>query len=433
MYELTDTIIETIRSNFNIIIISSFCFIIFAAYLEWNSIKRKAFKDYKPIIISIGILGTFVGIFCGLWNFNTEDITDSVPLLLAGLKFAFITSILGMFVSIVMSFIENSQKELSDNDSNEHIKMKILRAILSEQKETNKNTSLIHDSIRRSEENINEQFSMANESLKKALDALSRDILTEQKETNKNTSLIHDSIRRSEENINRQFSMANESLKKALDALSKGATEEIITALEKVISDFNKNLTEQFGDNFKQLNESVKKMIVWQENYKTAIEQIEKSLQTAVTNIETISDHTQKFANNYEKISDHTQKFVNNYEKISVVSKDLHQVIEANQNQIKNIETHMNKLKKIGDEANLITASIDDFSKSIQGSLSDQSEGLNKLSDNLRKQLDRADNLGKQLESSLGNLNTALTSLTNKFKTDYEDFLKSFKQLLPKQ
>ena len=46
------------------------------------------------------------------------------------------------------------------------------------------------------------------------------------------------------------------------------------------------NLTEQFGDNFKQLNESVKKMIIWQENYKVAIEQIEKNLQVAVTNIE---------------------------------------------------------------------------------------------------------------------------------------------------
>ena len=351
--------VQIISNNPNLIIISCLIAMIYAAFLEWNSIRKNTFKDYKPVIISIGILGTFVGIFCGLWNFNTEDITASVPLLLDGLKLAFITSILGMSVSIIMSFIENSKKESSDNNSNEHIKTRFLE-----------------------------------------------DILTEQKEANKKTSLIHDSIRRSEENINKQFSMANESLKKALDTLSKGATEEIITALEKVISDFNKNLTEQFGDNFNQLNESVKKMIIWQENYKIAIEQVEKSLQVAVTNIETISNHTQKFANNYEKIS--------------VVSKDLHQVIEANQNQINNIETHMRKLKEIGDEASLITTSIDDFSKSIQSSLSNQSEGLNKLSDTLVKQLD----------SSLGNLNTALTSLTNKFRKDYELFLKFIKPFI---
>ena len=353
--------VQIISDNPNLIIISCLITMVYAAYLEWNSIKKNAFKDYKPVIISIGILGTFIGIFCGLWNFNTGNITASVPLLLEGLKLAFITSILGMGVSIVMSFIENSKKELSDNNSNEHLKMRVLR-----------------------------------------------DLLTEQKETNKKTSLIHESISRSEENINKHFSMTNESLKKALDTLSKSATEEIITALEKVISDFNKNLTEQFGDNFKQLNESVKKMIIWQENYKVAIEQIEKSLQVAVTNI--------------EKTSDYIQKFTNNYEKISTVSKDLHQVIETNQNQINNIEAHMSSLKKIGNEANLITTSINDFSKSIQGSLSNQSEGLNKLSDALVKELD----------SSLGNLNTALTSLTNKFREDYEHFLSLIKPLLPK-
>ena len=359
---IMDIIVQLIHNNFFGFLIITLLIMIYAAYLEWNSIKRNAFKDYKPVIISIGILGTFIGIFCGLWSFNTEDIDDSVPLLLEGLKLAFVTSILGMGVSIIMSFVENSNKKLSKaGHSNEYLKLEILRTILNEQKEGNRKVSLIHDSIKRSEKSIDEHFSMVNESLQKAL-----------------------------------------------DTLSKGATEEIITALEKVISDFNKNLTEQFGDNFKQLNESVKKMIIWQENYKVAIEQIEKSLQVAVTNI--------------KKTSDYIQTFTSNYEKISVVSKDLHQIIKTNQNQINNIEIHMNNLKKIGDEANLITASINDFSKSIQGSLSNQSEGLNKLSNNLVKELD----------DSLGKLNQALTSLTEKFRSDYETFFKFMKQFVEK-
>lgn len=261
-----------------------------------------------------------------------------------------------------MSFIENSNKKLSikDDHSNEHLKLEILRSVLTEQKEGNKKASLIHDSINRSEKNIDEHFSMVNESLQKAL-----------------------------------------------DTLSKGATEEIITALERVISDFNENLTEQFGDNFKQLNESVKKMIIWQENYKVAIEQIEKNLRVAVTNI--------------EKTSDYIQTFTNNYEKISLVSEDLHQIIEVNQNQINNIEYHMNNLREIGKEASLITTSINDFSKSIQSSLSNQSEGLNNLSDKLTEQ---TSNTIKELGNSLGRLNENLTALTDKFRDDYESFLK---------
>ena len=42
----------------------------------------------------------------------------------------------------------------------------------------------------------------------------------------------------------------------------------IIEALENVIKDFNEKLTEQFGENFKQLNEAVEKLVDWQDRYK---------------------------------------------------------------------------------------------------------------------------------------------------------------------
>ncbi len=47
---------------------------------------------------ALGILGTFIGIIIGLLNFNTESIDTSIPVLLGGLKTAFITSIVGMFL-----------------------------------------------------------------------------------------------------------------------------------------------------------------------------------------------------------------------------------------------------------------------------------------------------------------------------------------------
>lgn len=47
---------------------------------------------------ALGILGTFTGIIIGLLNFDTESIDTSIPVLLDGLKTAFITSIVGMFL-----------------------------------------------------------------------------------------------------------------------------------------------------------------------------------------------------------------------------------------------------------------------------------------------------------------------------------------------
>jgi len=63
-------------------------------------------KDLKSQIVSIGVLGTFVGIFIGLQGFNPEDIMNSVNDILAGLKTAFFTSIVGMSVATILSIIQ---------------------------------------------------------------------------------------------------------------------------------------------------------------------------------------------------------------------------------------------------------------------------------------------------------------------------------------
>ncbi|MFK5937843.1 MAG: helix-hairpin-helix domain-containing protein [Sulfurimonas sp.] len=63
-------------------------------------------KDLKAQIVSIGVLGTFVGIFIGLQSFNPQDIMNSVNDILVGLKTAFFTSIVGMSVSTALSVFQ---------------------------------------------------------------------------------------------------------------------------------------------------------------------------------------------------------------------------------------------------------------------------------------------------------------------------------------
>ena len=55
--------IQFISSHPIIIIATCFVLMVYAAWEGWRSIKRNLFKDYKSIIISIGVLGTFIGIF----------------------------------------------------------------------------------------------------------------------------------------------------------------------------------------------------------------------------------------------------------------------------------------------------------------------------------------------------------------------------------
>lgn len=79
-------------------------FVIFIFMLAVLDLKTK--KDFKSQIVSVGVLGTFVGIFIGLQNFNPEDIINSVNDILLGLKTAFFTSIVGMSVATILSIIE---------------------------------------------------------------------------------------------------------------------------------------------------------------------------------------------------------------------------------------------------------------------------------------------------------------------------------------
>ena len=75
----------------------------------------KTGKDFKGQIVSVGVLGTFVGIFIGLQGFNPSDIINSVNEILVGLKTAFFTSIVGMGVATILS-ITQTLKGTSENE-----------------------------------------------------------------------------------------------------------------------------------------------------------------------------------------------------------------------------------------------------------------------------------------------------------------------------
>lgn len=62
--------------------------------------------NFKSAIVSTGLLGTFTGVFWGLYNFDTADIAAGVPALLEGLKLAFVTSIVGIGLSTILSIVQ---------------------------------------------------------------------------------------------------------------------------------------------------------------------------------------------------------------------------------------------------------------------------------------------------------------------------------------
>lgn len=386
-------------STQTLIIIGVFTFLmVVLAFKDYASSKTDIHQDYKSIIISIGVLGTFLGIFIGLMEFDTSNIKESVPILLEGLKTAFVTSIIGMGISIGLSI---SQKAQGHGDIEDELQ------ILNSMKKNLEKLSVLGSIDERLKQLdtlplINTKLDSMDANIK----TLSQDISSVKEQMSSDQKMLFEFLEKSLDKV-------NQSLEDAIDALAEGATEEIIKALENVIQDFNKNLTEQFGDNFKQLNESVKNMIEWQENYKNSIKELENTLALAIQNISSTDNKLQSMSESYKQIDEtHTK---------------LKDIIITNENQINNLETHMKRMNEIGEKANLMTDSIEAFSDKIKGSLTNQSETLNQLikdSDKLKKEIE------KQLPESLGELNKHLTSLTNKFRDDYNSFLQHMSRIM---
>ncbi|MGP1580784.1 MAG: hypothetical protein ACTTH5_07175 [Wolinella sp.] len=230
------------------------------ALADYRTFATPRHRDFKSIIMSTGVLGTFVGIFVGLLDFDTLKIEESVPLLLEGLKVAFYTSIVGMGLAILLSVIQKSKNVKSDTQATtdyflrQASKLNLLESL----------PKIV---------NIFEQQSRFLEAMQEGKEQQHRHLC---------------------ELLELRFGEIRTALEAAIKQLAHGASQEIVSALEAVIRDFNKNLSEQFGDNFKELNAATLKMLSWQENYKSSIEAIERNLALSQSALESSSHSLEK-------------------------------------------------------------------------------------------------------------------------------------------
>ena len=196
----------------------------------------------------------------GLLDFNPQQLDESIEGLLAGLKTAFVSSIAGLSASLLFRGLEpwmNADRRRSDRTG---VGPEQVVALLQEQKGLLQET---RDAIAGREES----------SLAGQLGLLRRDLSDR---------------RRTDDDYREGFEKKLwEHLTEFAETLSKSATEQVIEALKKVIVDFNRNLTEQFGENFKKLDDSVRKLVEWQEGYRRQLEQLHSLYDQSVQQMST--------------------------------------------------------------------------------------------------------------------------------------------------
>ena len=258
-------------------------------------------------LATLGILGTFTGILIGLLDFDVNRVDESVPALLAGLKIAFTTSIVGIAAAITFRFIRTiaPSAQASEGVTPEDIHAALLEI---------RNDS--RESAARSDEQLGE--------LRKAISSEGDSSLLTQMQKLRTT------VQDGQSDLVHEF---REFAKHMVENNQKA----IIEALESVIRDFNQNLTEQFGENFKQLNEAVHSLVVWQDKYREHVESLEQRLETAVDAVEAAQIAL-------ESVQRHS-------ERIPEVIKPLEPVLRGINTQTEAMSAHLEAIAALRDKA----------------------------------------------------------------------------------
>jgi hypothetical protein len=344
-------------------------------------------KDLKSHIVSIGVLGTFVGIFIGLQEFNPSSMKSSIEHILVGLKTAFFTSIVGMGVSILLSIIEKMTTKQAGDDK-----------------------SILVDISNKLDNLDNSKFnSQLIQEFEKSRDVHLQHI-AESKKISEGINLFQNNFKNDNQilikSLNSNFDKMNSSLEVAIEHLSKGATQEIINALKNVITDFNKELNSQFGENFVKLNDAVGNLVVWQDQYKGHLKTMESTLKSSMKAIEKSND-------SFSLIASRNGEVLDTYSK-------LHRILDINGKQIDNLNSSLKTYSDMSLGAKSMVSAMSANSVSLEKSRKEF-----ELMASLFKQL--GEEIPRALQISLDELDSGLSSITSEFQRDYQKILDEYK------
>lgn len=356
------------------------------------------------ILTSTGIFGTFIGVAMGLLEFDTTDIQSSVPGLIKGLQTAFWTSIAGLLGALLVKFrhLATTLRQHRRQSSYEAATVDDLANLLSD----------IHRSL-----------------------------------SDPEAGGLHSVVQGLRREQHEEMAGLKRSLEQYQSDMTDANTRALTHALETVLTDFNAQIDVQYGENFKKLNEAVGNMLLWQQNYKTELQEL---LVTQQSNGELLD----RASRAYEKVVTHSEVF-------NQVSESMGGLMEALQAQSQGLDQYLSQLATVADKAaaglpslegrvgaltdqlaqsvtrnqQQLSQVLDEASRALRDtsaevhrnmaeSLSQSQQGMHRQVETLvqrtGEQLEQLDHaLESELTKALTTFGYQLTSLSEKFVNDY--------------
>ena len=143
-----------------------------------------------------------------------------------------------------------------------------------------------------------------------SIEKINTDTLNKNSSIFENIELLLDNFKNYKDEFSNFFKASESQNRELITAFKEFATymaeensKAFIEALNKTIKDFNNNLIESFGSNFKQLNEAVIKLVDWQEHYKETIESTTENQRMIFDSFTGIEKELQTFSSETKNIN----------------------------------------------------------------------------------------------------------------------------------
>jgi hypothetical protein len=365
---------------------------------------ERTVHDGPTIFTTAGIFFTFLGIAEGLYGFDPQKIDASIPILLEGLKTAFIASVVGVGAAL-------------------SIKLRYALFGLRNQADTPRPEGAT----------VNDLFNQLVAVRQSLVGDDESTLLTQIRLTRQDQNDRLDRLQRSQDDFARKVVENN--------------SRALIEALQQVIRDFNTKISEQFGENFKQLNEAVGRLLVWQTNYRTTLDDLiaqqtrtAESMTTATEKYVLLVGKTEVFVSVSEQLFTLLNGLELQRNQLSDSLKSLADLLAVASTGLPQLETKIMQLTEqmtygVKAHQDTITKTLRDSTVEFHSAIADVknllleatqnnnrqiNDHIKQLSDRTNEQISKMDRaLEIELSKSISSLGRQLTALSKQFVDDY--------------
>lgn len=346
--------------------------------------------NYTPsILTSIGIFGTFLGVALGLAEFDTGSIQSSVPALLEGLKTAFWTSIAGLLGALTIKF-----------------RYAVASMRVRAHREA-KQTATMDD-------------------LAWHLERISNHLATEEAEP------VSSLLKQQHDDQMAQQKRLESTIRNYQADMTEANQQALQQAIGHVMREFNTRIEEQYGENFRQLNQAVGQMITWQKEHRESIEAlVESNRQSA--------ESAKLGAESFERLIQQTRSFTS-------VAEDMEALLSTLQTQSENLREYLSTFSNLVVDAQqglpqletrilqltegmqqLVETQGQQMRTLLEGSATDIRDTVRNVSDVLLEGTERAQqNMGMQLTQLLERNDKQMKQMDQALEDELNRAMKSF-------